>query len=368
VFDQKSRGVHVAMRGRYVQSCSGVLAALVDDGAGKKPLELWNVIRAGRFQKVRDLRRAGSGEGGENNGRCERASEHRHHKAMDAARCKKYDTISGGLMAKGERWTPVASAVMALGAIACCLPIGLVGAAGLVSLAAMLESAQAWLLAGAGVLLALAAVQALRGRRSCRTRGRRFSLLLFGLSAAVVVGILAFPQYTADVIADGAWMPFNKGSAPELLDAGSFAARFNAAAGTTRVVLLIAPSCPTCLQGAAEVQRVLARNSGKPVTVLAVWNPILPTDWSTPGARDRFRLTDARAAHFWDPRHTVTAAIQRSGEAAKLDPGCCFKKDRWWDFAAVFPPGVRWEGGSARPSIVGGAIIDVAPQIEASIR
>jgi hypothetical protein len=257
---------------------------------------------------------------------------------------------------------------MALGAIACCLPLGFVGAAGLVSLAAMLASAQPWLLAGAGLLLAIAAVQALRGQRSCRTRGRRFSLLLFGLSATVVVGILACPQYTAGVIADGQVMPFDSGSAPALMDANSFAARFNAAAGTTRVVLLIAPSCPTCLQGAAEVQRVLARNSGKPVTVLAVWNPILPTDWSRPGARDRFRLTDARAGHFWDPQHMVTSAIQRSGEAAHLDPGCCFRKDRWWDFAAVFPPGVRWEGGSPRPAIVGGAIIDVAPQIEAAIR
>jgi hypothetical protein len=257
---------------------------------------------------------------------------------------------------------------MALGAIACCLPIGFVGAAGLVSLAAMLASAQTWLLAGAGVLLAIGAAQALRGQRSCRTRGRRFSLLLLGLSAAVVVGILAFPQYTAGVIADGEVAPFHWGSAPELADASSFAARFNAAAGTTRVVLLMAPSCPTCLQGAAEVQRVLARNSGKPVTVLAVWNPILPTDWSSPGARDRSRLADARVAHFWDPRHTVTAAIQRGGEAAHLDPGCCFRKGRWWDFAAVFPPGVRWEGGSPSPTMVGGAIIDVTPKIEAAIR
>jgi hypothetical protein len=287
---------------------------------------------------------------------------------LDEAGREKYDTISGGLMAKAERWTPVASAVMALGAIACCLPLGFVGAAGLVSLAAMLAAAQSWLLAGAGVLLAVAAVQALRGQRSCRTRGRRFSLLLFGLSAVVVVGILAFPQYTAGIIADGDVMPFPSGSTPELVDAASFAARFNAAAGATRIVLLMAPSCPTCLQGASEVQRMLARNAGKSVTVLAVWNPILPTDWSTPGARDRSRLTDARVAHFWDPRHTVTAAIQRSGEAARLDPGCCFKKDRWWDFAAVFPPGVRWEAGSPRPSMVGGTIIEVAPQLEAAIR
>ncbi len=271
-------------------------------------------------------------------------------------------------MVKAERWTSVASLAMALGAIACCLPLGFVGAAGLVSLAAMVSSAQTWLLAGAGVLLAIGAVQAFRGQRSCRTRGRRFSLLLFGASSAVVVGILAFPQYTAGVIADGEMMPFHSGQAPELMDAASFAARFNAAAGTTRVVLLMAPSCPTCLQGAAEMQRVLSRNSGKAVTVLAVWNPILPTDWSTPGARDRFRLTDARVAHFWDPQHMVTAAIQRSGEAAHLDPGCCWKKERWWDFAAVFPPGVRWEGGSPHPAMVGGAIIDVAPRIEAAIR
>jgi hypothetical protein len=271
-------------------------------------------------------------------------------------------------MARTETWTPVASALMALGAIACCLPIGFVGAAGLVSLAAMLASAQTWLLAGAGVLLAIASVQALRGQRRCRTRGQRFSLLMLGLSAAVVVGILAFPQYTAGVLADGAMMPFHSGSAPELVNADSFAARFNAAAGTTRVVLLIAPSCPTCLQGAAEVQRILARNPGKPVTVLAVWNPILPTDWSQPGSRDRYRLTDARVAHFWDPHHTVTTAIQQAGDAAHVAPDCCFKKGRWWDYAAVYPPDARWEGGSPRPAYVGGVIAEVTPEIETAIR
>jgi hypothetical protein len=101
-----------------------------------------------------------------------------------------------------ERLTPVAAAVSALAAFACCVPIGLVSAFSILTLGSMFAPLQGWFLPAATVLLAIAAVQLWRGQRACRTRGRRFSLVVFLLSAAVVLTVLLFPQFVAGLFAD----------------------------------------------------------------------------------------------------------------------------------------------------------------------
>ena len=101
-----------------------------------------------------------------------------------------------------ERLTPVAAALSALAAFACCVPIGLVSAFGLLMLSSMFAPLQRWFLPAATVLLAIAAVQLWRGQRVCRTRARRFSLVVFCLSATVVLAVLLFPQFVAGLFAD----------------------------------------------------------------------------------------------------------------------------------------------------------------------
>jgi hypothetical protein len=101
-----------------------------------------------------------------------------------------------------ERLTPVAAAFAALAAFACCVPIGLVSAFSILTVSSLFAPMQRWFLPAATVLLAIGAVQLRRGQRVCRTRGRRFSLVVFGLSAAVVVAVLLFPQVVAGLMAD----------------------------------------------------------------------------------------------------------------------------------------------------------------------
>ena len=272
-----------------------------------------------------------------------------------------------------KRWAPVASAGMAIAALACCLPLGLAGATGLLALAAILESFQGWFLGGAALLLAVGAVECYRGQKSCRRRGRRFSLAVLAMSAVVVLGVLVFPQHVAGVMADGELIAWRKGPAPPLVPldgdpAGSLQAQFNQAVGSTRVLLLLAPSCPVCLQGASEMQRVLAGYPGAPISVFAVWDKILPTDWREPGTRVRYRLNDARVRHFWDPNHTVAAELRRAGQTSQMEPGCCEKNGIWWDVLAVFPPGARWEEKLPQPLLLDGTIVDVAPRLAHLLR
>ena len=99
-----------------------------------------------------------------------------------------------------ERVTPVAAALSALATLACCLPLGISGAVAALGLSAVLTRFQPWLIGLAVILLAVSTIQIYLGRRSCQRRSS-LSLILLGLSAIIVIGVLAFPQKVAEVMA-----------------------------------------------------------------------------------------------------------------------------------------------------------------------
>ena len=101
-----------------------------------------------------------------------------------------------------ERLTPVAAAMTALAAFACCVPLGFAGAVGVLLLGDFFGALQPWFMGAATVLLALAAYQLFRRQRTCQLRRSRFSLLVLALSALVVFLVLLFPQSVAGWIAD----------------------------------------------------------------------------------------------------------------------------------------------------------------------
>ena len=99
-----------------------------------------------------------------------------------------------------ERVTPIAAAVSALASLACCLPLGIAGAVGALGLSVALEALRPWLIGIAVILLSVGLVQLYRGQRKCQRRSP-FSLILFGLSATVVLAIMIFPQKVAEFLA-----------------------------------------------------------------------------------------------------------------------------------------------------------------------
>ncbi len=99
-----------------------------------------------------------------------------------------------------ERLPPVAAALSALATLACCLPLGIAGAMGALGLSVALEALRPWLIGLAILLLGVSGFQMYRSGRNCRRRSR-LSLVLFGLSAAIVLGVLLFPQTLAEVLA-----------------------------------------------------------------------------------------------------------------------------------------------------------------------
>ncbi len=98
-----------------------------------------------------------------------------------------------------ERVTPIAAVLSALASLACCLPLGIAGAVGALGLSVAFERLRPWLILVAVILLGVGLYQLL-GQRKCQRRSP-LSLILFGLSATVVLAIIIFPQTVADILA-----------------------------------------------------------------------------------------------------------------------------------------------------------------------
>jgi hypothetical protein len=88
----------------------------------------------------------------------------------------------------------------ALATLACCLPLGIAGAVGALGLSVVLEALRPWLIGIAVILLSVGLFQLYRSRRRCQRRSR-LSLVLFGLSAVVVLAVMIFPQKVAEWLA-----------------------------------------------------------------------------------------------------------------------------------------------------------------------
>ena len=107
-------------------------------------------------------------------------------------------------MKHGEKIAPVAAALTGLATLACCLPMGFAAAAVSASLTTVVAAYQPWFLGASVVLLLVGAAQLRQANRTCATRPYS-SLIVFCLSAAVVVLVVLFPQVIAGILAD--WLP-----------------------------------------------------------------------------------------------------------------------------------------------------------------
>jgi hypothetical protein len=128
------------------------------------------------------------------------------------------------------------------------------------------------------------------------------------------------------------------------LDSGSLdtlKSDFNRSSNRVRVILLLSPTWPVCLRGASAVQKMLEQHATAKVRVFAVWEPILPTDWSAPSSFALDRLSDGRVRQFWDKEHSL-AQVMANSHNAQTKPKCCNRNGILWDLIAVYPTGAVW--------------------------
>jgi len=98
-----------------------------------------------------------------------------------------------------KKGAPAAAIVAALSTLACCLPVGFLGAIGLASLSVWARQYSRWMLLASIAFLCIGSVQ-LYFRKSCAKR-RTASLVLFWTAVVIVILVALFPQLVATLIA-----------------------------------------------------------------------------------------------------------------------------------------------------------------------
>ena len=91
------------------------------------------------------------------------------------------------------------------------------------------------------------------------------------------------------------------------------------------------------------MQKILAEHRETKVRVIAVWEPILPTDWRAPTSGTLSRLSDARVEQFWDRENLLAKLMLQQAPPSQPKPSCCNRAGILWDLIAVYPPGTVWQ-------------------------
>ena len=121
------------------------------------------------------------------------------------------------------------------------------------------------------------------------------------------------------------------------------------------------------MRGASAVEETIEKRPGAPLSVFAVWEPVLWTDAAPPTTSVLSRLRDPRAVQYWDPERALSREILRQ---ARFDPalsralGEVPEDAVVWDFVAVFPPGARWDGRFPKPGAYGFPVVEAIGDVE----
>ncbi|MGB7437569.1 MAG: hypothetical protein WBR26_08630 [Candidatus Acidiferrum sp.] len=104
---------------------------------------------------------------------------------------------------------------------------------------------------------------------------------------------------------------------------------------------------------------MLKQNPDPRIRVFAVWEPILPTDYSSPSTGVMARLSDPRVTQYWDKNHLFATQLARrlKSDAEHPRPRCCNQHGIDWDEVAVYRQGAQWGDQLPRAVFLDGPVV-----------
>jgi hypothetical protein len=127
------------------------------------------------------------------------------------------------------------------------------------------------------------------------------------------------------------------------------------------------------VQGASALQKALDE-LGEPMTVWAIWEPVLAADRKPPAPAVVARLPGSariRVEHLWDPEHLVSTALQAvEGEPSPLQAR--LRTDGrndgiLYEAVALFGRDARWHERPPAPLYLDGGVARVARRLKGKV-
>lgn len=87
-----------------------------------------------------------------------------------------------------------------------------------------------------------------------------------------------------------------------------------------------------------------------------VWEPVLPTDWSSPSTSALRRISDPRASQYWDKGRLISRSMGEHDRRSVV-----------WDHIAVYPSGVTWQDRPPQALYEGGPVVHVTEAARAAV-
>ena len=107
------------------------------------------------------------------------------------------------------------------------------------------------------------------------------------------------------------------------------------------------------------------------MSVLVVWEPVLPTDVAPPTTTTLGLVHDPRAMQYWDEGRALSTDLVRSMMANPQHYGVDeheFSADTVvWDAVAVFPAGTQWERDLPVPAFMDFPVVQAVDGLRSSL-
>jgi hypothetical protein len=111
----------------------------------------------------------------------------------------------------------------------------------------------------------------------------------------------------------------------------------------------------------------LKDNPKAEIRVLAVWEPILPTDVSKPISIVLNRLSDSRVTQFWDKGHVLATRMAADARAPQPTQECCIRNNHLWDLVAFYPANVKWGSQMPTAMVFDGPVVRIEDEIRKAL-
>jgi hypothetical protein len=96
--------------------------------------------------------------------------------------------------------------------------------------------------------------------------------------------------------------------------------------------------------------------AGEPVRTFVIWEPVLPTDWSSPSTAALRRISDIRVTQFWDKGRLISHSMGEHNRRSVV-----------WDYVAVYPAGPVWGDRPPQALYDGGPVVRVTEEVRAAL-